>query len=954
MIHCTKILVTYHKKDALLANEVFTPIHAGRSLSKVGDADYDWLMENCIGDNEGENISDKNKTYNEMTSIYWAWKNYDKLGNPDYIGHVHYRRHLAFFESDRSVIDVGDITDDYLENVLNYSTERLQKLCREYDLIVPKVQYRRSAYEHYKRNFQIEELDAAIYAIRELFPEYEKCADMYLDGTELYFCNLFIMKRELFFKYCNFVFTILRKIEDLVDMSGKRMYVSEWLTGIFILKCKQDGVTVKELATVMAEKKDKIHIVLATDKNYIFPLSVTLISLLENSKKDTIYNVHCLVSNDIDTIYETKLVEIATKYTNCILEIHHMDSTQLPVIQTQIPHLSIVAYYKLLLPIILKDVDKVLWVDNDTMVLDDLTIMHRYSLDDNYIAGVKSPGVHAPDSWKREKLRELNLPNLSNYINTGTMVMNLKKMRDDNMVPLFLDLMKNEYDSDDQDVLNVACFGSIKCIPFRFNVQAKFMEGPEKNKLDLVIPFDEIEDARKFPCIIHYPGPNKPWQDFSIYEAKKWIEYALLSPFKEELENSRAYKDYKAECIGCEIDGFLSNVERNNPIFQIPDNYSADNNQYKISIIIPCHNSQETISETLKSCLIQMAVIPEIEIICVDDGSTDATLCILSQWAKKYRNIKVFVQSNKGPGLARNLGIKAAKGEYVAFMDADDLYPNGCVMDNLYKSAKKINANICGGSFSSLDGDRINYQYAFPFEGYKFTERRVYQYSDYQYDYGYQRFIYRKSFLVDNNLWFPNYLRFQDPPFFSAAMVLAGWFMAVPECTYVYRINHKSVEWSEKRLKGFIMGITDNLRISSSNRLATLHMYTYIRIESILPIIISTINEGNHYLYYLYLEMAKCIDFNLLRQSELYKDDRIYADSETSFIELLDATRPAIDLTNDAVNGIDNESAYKTMKKQLEYQEYCLSEIRKSFSYRLGLFMTFIPRKVKAFFMKSH
>ncbi|HBK6302481.1 TPA: DUF4422 domain-containing protein, partial [Campylobacter jejuni] len=98
-----KILVGYHKPAELLKDDILTPIHLGRALateaSKDGNIskdDYKWMCENMIGDDTGDNISYLNRCLNELTGIYWAWKNYDKLGNPDYIGFMHYRRHFIF------------------------------------------------------------------------------------------------------------------------------------------------------------------------------------------------------------------------------------------------------------------------------------------------------------------------------------------------------------------------------------------------------------------------------------------------------------------------------------------------------------------------------------------------------------------------------------------------------------------------------------------------------------------------------------------------------------------------------------------------------------------------------------------------------------------------------------------------------------------------------------------
>ncbi|EOH9119425.1 DUF4422 domain-containing protein, partial [Campylobacter jejuni] len=104
-----KILVGYHKPAVLLKDDILTPIHLGRALatqaSKDGEMskeDFEWMCENMIGDDTGDNISHLNRYFCELTGIYWAWKNYDKLGNPDYIGFMHYRRHFIFDENDRT------------------------------------------------------------------------------------------------------------------------------------------------------------------------------------------------------------------------------------------------------------------------------------------------------------------------------------------------------------------------------------------------------------------------------------------------------------------------------------------------------------------------------------------------------------------------------------------------------------------------------------------------------------------------------------------------------------------------------------------------------------------------------------------------------------------------------------------------------------------------------------
>ena len=94
-------------------------------------------------------------------------------------------------------------------------------------------------------------------------------------------------------------------------------------------------------------------------------------------------------------------------------------------------------------------------------------------------------------------------------------------------------------------------------------------------------------------------------------------------------------------------------------------------NNPKVSILIPLYNSEEYIAETIDSCLNQ--TYDNIEIIIVDDGSTDAGLEIARQYEIKYENIKVKTQKNSGAPVARNKAFALSTGEYIQYIDADDL-----------------------------------------------------------------------------------------------------------------------------------------------------------------------------------------------------------------------------------------------------------------------------------------
>ena len=234
----------------------------------------------------------------------------------------------------------------------------------------------------------------------------------------------------------------------------------------------------------------------------------------------------------------------------------------------------------------------------------------------------------------------------------------------------------------------------------------------------------------------------------------------------------------------------------------------------KVSVIIPVYNVEEYLRECLDSVVNQ--TLKEIEIICVDDGSTDSSLEILKEYAKNDNRISVLTQENSGSGKSRNNGINNAKGEFIAFMDSDDFYPSHNTLENMYTKACKYNVNICGGSLNQLKEGKIITDPKLFEEGYTFKKEGVINYQDYQFDYGYWRFIYKRQFLRENQLYFPDYLRCQDPPFFIKAMAISQQFYALREATYVYRVSHKNIQWTERKAQDVAKGLMDCLNLAET------------------------------------------------------------------------------------------------------------------------------------------
>ena len=114
--------------------------------------------------------------------------------------------------------------------------------------------------------------------------------------------------------------------------------------------------------------------------------------------------------------------------------------------------------------------------------------------------------------------------------------------------------------------------------------------------------------------------------------------------------------------------------------------------QIKVSVIIPVYNVEKYLRKCLDS--VRAQTLREREIICVDDGSTDASLSILREYEKKDPQLRVLTQANRFAGCARNAGLEAAKGKYVVFWDSDDFFEKKA-LETMFRKSEQTKAQIC-------------------------------------------------------------------------------------------------------------------------------------------------------------------------------------------------------------------------------------------------------------------
>lgn len=264
-----------------------------------------------------------------------------------------------------------------------------------------------------------------------------------------------------------------------------------------------------------------IPVVMATDNRYI-PLIVSLTSMLKNAEDDTFYDIYVLIDNDFTDESKHVVAECLEKYVDrCSLSFTNVGQV-FDEVSTSIPHISRPTYYRLIIPDLLRE-EKCIYLDTDTVIMSDLQELFNSPLGNSYIAGVWHPGI-VIYAWEEGIKRSTGLPDAGQYINAGVLLMNLEKMRQDNLVETFLELISRNLPTQDQDIINTACYGNITFLPFKYNVMPKLAEkSPEDYGRSYSVA--ELEEAWNSPCIIHYADAAKPWNNAKCVFMDFWWQF---------------------------------------------------------------------------------------------------------------------------------------------------------------------------------------------------------------------------------------------------------------------------------------------------------------------------------------------------------------------------------------------------------------------------------------------
>ena len=205
-----KMLIACHKQADVYQDDVYIPIQVGKALHPELNLGY-------ITDDTGDNISNLNLYYCELTAEYWGWKNLDC----EYLGLQHYRRYFDFKFSDANVDGMFKDVDIYLANPLHLN---------------------KSTFDYLKEALVAEDVYIAVKVLEHLYPEYNSALENYFTGNLFYPCNMFVCRKSFFDQFAKWQFDILEGVRSVIKSSGysreKRIlgFLGECLLPIYSIK----------------------------------------------------------------------------------------------------------------------------------------------------------------------------------------------------------------------------------------------------------------------------------------------------------------------------------------------------------------------------------------------------------------------------------------------------------------------------------------------------------------------------------------------------------------------------------------------------------------------------------------------------------------------------------------------------------------------------------------------
>lgn len=568
-----KIFITHtpNKSNQLVQLPVTCNVIAGAVYQTLP------VQEGMELDNTGDNISSSNKSYCELTTQYWAWKNIEA----DYYGFCHYRRLFSFNEERLPEDGWGTIPFSYLnqENLgkLKFDEDHIRKVTEQYDFVISagidvKLLKAKTVEDHYKKadHLKYSDFELMMDIIKEKYSFLYPFAESYVKGKIFYPCNMFIMEKSMFYQYSEILFGILSEFENRCDMSNYSVqalrtigHLGERIAGIYytyIMSMNQYKTKELQISLfknteitqdkILVNKSSSIPIVLAANDFYVPYMSVCIESILNTSTTSSNYEISVL-HTDITTANQELFKYQVSKFPNVRLDFINIgkfiESYQLKAKD----HITTETFYRFIILELYKNYSKVIYLDCDLIVCRDIAELYNEDIGDNMIGAVYDVDfagqMNSPWLRMREyEKKTLGLKNPFKYFQAGVLLFNVNEMRKYISMEQLLDMAATGiYKYSDQDILNIVCEGKVKFLDMSWNV-INDCDGRRISEVASRAPanlFEQYMQSRKQPYIIHYAGIQKPWKKASDDYGWQFWKIARLTPYYEQILERLCAKD---------------------------------------------------------------------------------------------------------------------------------------------------------------------------------------------------------------------------------------------------------------------------------------------------------------------------------------------------------------------------------------------------------------------------
>ena len=290
------------------------------------------------------------------------------------------------------------------------------------------------------------------------------------------------------------------------------------------------------------DNKLRIAVAYGTDNKYIYPTIVSMTSLVDTAGKNTFYDIYIMHTPDFTQNSKNFLKTVEEKYpSKCTIIFFNMGNKYKGLSLNF--RISTPAYYRLSLPNLLPDVDKIIWLDGDTLVFEDLTELIKLDMKDNVTMGFLDS---QPDAIKSFGFKNATV------LCSGVLLMNLKLLRKydyPKKIEKFIQENKGKLTQQDQTIVNVVFQGRIAPLPPKYGIWAWGDKGAAKKHLDKQRPWlkyneEEFFYAVEHPAILHYIWPKPFWRKKTPFDTE-WWDYARKTGYYDDIYNKSPIPNIK-------------------------------------------------------------------------------------------------------------------------------------------------------------------------------------------------------------------------------------------------------------------------------------------------------------------------------------------------------------------------------------------------------------------------